>query len=127
LVEEAVQGPRLHLPAVEAALDHQAVEGVPVVVPRRAERAQLALQGVGFEAVIDHGSISIPSWAISQPVAATLARSGEPSRRAGLVLLMWTNSRRPTFTRRSRAIAPSGPLIATWPMRWPVFADAPSR
>ena len=36
-----------------------------------------------------HSKISIPSAATSQPAASTLRRSGEPSTRIGLVLLMW--------------------------------------
>ena len=57
------------------------------VIARGADLAQLRLEFVGCERV--HNAISIPSSATSQPAAVTCARSGDPSIRIGLVLLIF--------------------------------------
>src|SRR5207248_4202343 len=92
LVIVAVLHPRLELFPGQLSLVHAHVEGMAVVV------ALLALAGEPGDKLragerragrARHSAIPIPPHATRQPARSTATRSGESSRRTGLVLLMW--------------------------------------
>src|SRR5215470_17532489 len=124
LVAIAIERPRLHLALAQLASVQQVVKGVLVVVALGSDLADLSLE-LDRRHRLAHISISMPSQAISQPAASTSSRSGLPSRRAGLELLMWTKMRRFTSNVLNAASDPCAPVIAMWPMRWPVLAERP--
>src|SRR5262245_64692476 len=99
LIAVAVECPGLNLALVQLAPVEQAVEGVLVVVALGSNLADRRLERFGCHGLAHHGlahhglaqsAISMPSQAISQPAASTVARSGLSSRRAGLELFMCT-------------------------------------
>src|SRR5258705_4996326 len=84
----AVWPPGLHLPLGASAAMQTVVKGMTAVIAPVADIAQARFQ-LGFTEQVAHSTISWPSSATSQPWLVTRARSGEPSTRMGLVLLMW--------------------------------------
>src|SRR5215813_4516678 len=88
LVVVAVERPGLHLPLGALAAVQEMVKRMAAVIAPRADVAQARFQ-LGFTEQVGHSTISCPSSATSQPWLVTWARSGEPSTRMGLVLLMW--------------------------------------
>ncbi len=105
LVVVAIERPGLHLALGALAAVQQAVERMQAVIAPRADVAQRALRARPASEQV-HSTISMPSSATSQPAASTLRRSGEPSIRIGLVLLMWMKMRRAVEPgeRRERAV-----------------------
>src|SRR5262245_11929054 len=87
LVIVAVERPGLNLALGALAAVQQTVERMQTVVAPRPDVAQLRLEFLRGHQL--HSTISIPSSAISHPARSTWSRSGEPSTRIGLVLLMW--------------------------------------
>ncbi len=87
LVIVAVERPGLDLALGAFAAVQQLVERMQAVIAPRADVAQRGFQFVARVRQI-HSTISMPSSATSKPAASTLRRSGEPSIRIGLVLLM---------------------------------------
>src|SRR5580700_8913521 len=124
LIIEAVERPGLDLALRASTAVQEAVERMQVMVARRADLAQPGLEVRRREQ--RHSTISRPSAATSKPAASTRRRSGDPSIRIGLVLLMWVKIRR-LASPSSRAREPSGPSIGRWPMRRPVFLPTPAR
>ena len=102
LIVIPVQRPGLNLPFGALSGVKEFVERVQAMIARRANLAQ-----PGFELIRRQKlqmTISIPSAAISNPAASTSRRSGEPSIRIGLVLLMWVNIRRAVKPPRRRTL-----------------------
>ena len=101
LIAVAVQRPGLHLGLRQRAAGHPVMERVAVVIALGTDLPQHGFELAAGQTVpgrvveIAHNSISMPSWATSQPAALTAACSAEFSSRTGLVLLMWTKMRRP--------------------------------
>ena len=88
LVIVAVERPGLDLALGALSAVQELVERMQAVIAPRADVAQRRFQFVGRQQ--RHSAISMPSNATSQPAASTRRRSGEPSTRIGLVLLMCT-------------------------------------
>src|ERR1700734_171330 len=82
LIDEAIERPGLHLALVELAVVQKAVERMQVVIAHGSDGSQRRLERIGTHGfrghVHIHGETSIPSNAISQPAAFTLASSGDP-------------------------------------------------
>src|SRR5271169_694508 len=93
LIVVPVQRPRLNLAFAARAAVQEPVERMQPMIAPRADVAQASFQLFWAERI--QSTISIPSSATSNPAAATLRRSAEPSIRIGLVLLMWVKMRRP--------------------------------
>ena len=92
LVIVPVLHPRLELFPGQLPLVHAHVEGMVVVVPLLAlagEPGDEVRAGERLPHRAGHSVISIPSHATRQPARSTATRSGESSRKTGLVLLMW--------------------------------------
>src|SRR5580704_13323016 len=119
LVIVAVERPGLDLALAAFAAVQELVERMQPVITPRADVAQRRFQLLRCHQL--HSTISRPSSAISQPAATTRSRSGEPSIRIGLVLLMCTKMRRARKP-ASASSEPSGPSSGIWPMRRPVFS-----
>ena len=104
LVIVAVERPGLDLALGAFAAVQQLVERMQPVIAPRADVAQRGFQLLRRHQL--HSMISMPSSATSQPAASTRPRSGEPSIRIGLVLLMCTKMRRARKPgeRRERAV-----------------------
>src|SRR5262249_9595338 len=88
LVVVSVERPSLDLALCALTAVQQHMERVQAVIAPRADVAQLRLEGGGGRR--PHRTPSIPSSATSHPLRSTCTRSGEPSIRIGLVLLMCT-------------------------------------
>src|SRR6185369_10531625 len=125
LVIEAVQRPGLDLGALELAAVEKAMEGMAVVISRRTHRAQPRLQLLRRQQLA-HSSISMPSWATSQPALSSAWRSGESASSAVLLLFTWMKMRRPRGVAASNSMLPSGPDMLRWPMRCPVLLPRPA-
>src|SRR5690242_2242455 len=87
LIVVAIERPSLDLALGAFPAVQQSVERMQAVITLRADVAQLGFQL--FRRHQFHRTISSPSAATSHPAAVTRSRSGEPSIRIGLVLLMW--------------------------------------
>ena len=107
LVVVAVERPGLDLALGAFAAVQQLVERMQAVIAPRADVAQRGFQLLAASVSV-HSTISIPSSATSQPAASTCARSGEPSTRIGLVLLMWIEDAPRRASPSSAASEPSG-------------------
>ncbi len=88
LVIVAIERPGLDLALAAFAAVQQRVKRMQPMITPRTDVAQAGFEFVGSHQI--HNTISMPSSATSKPAAFTLRRSGEPSIRIGLVLLMWT-------------------------------------
>src|SRR5580704_2149764 len=122
LIIVAVERPGLDLALRAFAAVQQFVERMQPVITPRTDVAQRGFKLLRRHQL--HNTTSRPSSAISQPAATTRPRSGEPSIRIGLVLLMCTKMRR---ARKPASVAsePSGPSSGMWPMRRPVLLPVP--
>src|SRR4051794_12691716 len=87
LIIIAIECPGLHLALGAFATVQQPVKRMQAMIALRTDIAQLGFQLIGCHQL--HSLISSPSAAISKPASSTCRRSGEPSTRIGLVLLMW--------------------------------------
>src|SRR5262249_26632449 len=88
LVVVTMECPGLHLALRALTAVQQHMERIQAMIASRADVAQLRLEFGRRHRL--HSAISIPSSATSQPLRSTCTRSGEPSTRIGLVLLMCT-------------------------------------
>src|SRR5262249_53637480 len=113
LVVVAVQHPLLQLHLRELPVVHEDVVAMVVVVAVLALPSDplddLVAGERGPRGVSTHIRPSKPSQATSQPAASTCARSGESSRKSGLVLFTWMKIRRGAPSPPRRARLPSGP------------------
>src|SRR3954447_9082308 len=113
LVIVAIERPGLHLAFGQLAAMQQPMKWMQVMIAPGADVAQRGLELLRRH---DHSAISIPSSATSHPFAAMRRRSGEPSTRIGLVLLMWIKIFR-VCSPANRCSVPPSPSIGMWPMR----------
>src|SRR5271166_3299722 len=126
LVIVAVERPGLDLALAAFAAVQQRMEWMQAMVSPLPYVAQRQFEIIGRHQLALHSTISIPSSATSQPLPSTCRRSGEPSIRIGLVLLMCTKMRRAAMD-SSAASDPPSPSIGMCPMQRPVLVPAPAR